>query len=96
MSWAQETKSLRNQYYAAVGTAESDYYSALTTHYGAYNAAATVAKSGYALGSANVEKTLEQNVETSRTNFALAQFDAAKARILAELDATSAQMEFAL
>ncbi|MBP5620430.1 MAG: hypothetical protein J6X44_00290, partial [Thermoguttaceae bacterium] len=92
VSWAQQTKSLRNQYYEANNGSISDYYDALTLYYATYNAAASTAQVNYTLGSSNVAKTFEQNVETSRTTYALAQFDAAKDRLLAELDASIAQL----
>ncbi|MBP5621028.1 MAG: hypothetical protein J6X44_03330, partial [Thermoguttaceae bacterium] len=92
VSWAQQTKSLRNQYYEANNGSISDYYDALTSYYATYNTAALTAQASYATGSSNVAKTFEQNVETSRTTYALAQFDAAKDRLLAELDASIAQL----
>lgn len=40
VTWAQQTKSLRNQYYAKSGTAASDYYATITNALATYNAAA--------------------------------------------------------
>ncbi|MBQ1337943.1 MAG: hypothetical protein IIY32_06450, partial [Thermoguttaceae bacterium] len=90
--WAQQTKSLRNQYYSASGSVLSDYYASVTSAIATYNAAALDAELTAAQSYFNAERTFSQNVSEANSDYILANFNAAKARALAYLTASVAEL----
>ena len=90
--WAQQTKSLRNQYYSASGSVLSDYYASVTSAIATYNAAALDAELTAAQSYFNAERTFSQNVSEANSDYILANFNAAKSRALAYLTASVAEL----
>ena len=92
VTWAQQTKSLRNQYYSASGSVLSDYYASVNAAIATYNAAALDAELTAAQSYFNAERTFSQNVSEANSDYVLTNFNAAKARALAYLTASVAEL----
>ncbi len=92
VTWAQQTKSLRDQYYSASGTSFSNYYASLNSAIATYNAAALNAELTAEQSYFNAERTFSQNTSDSYADYVLADFNAAKARAFAYLTASVAEL----
>ena len=91
VAWAQQTKSLRNQYRIASGTVISDYCATVANAGATYNAAALNAGLAAAQNYFNTEKAYSQNSQGAYVGYALADFAAAKAKALIYLTASTTQ-----
>ena len=92
VAWAQQTKSLRNQYYSASGSAISGYYATVNSAIATYNAAALNAVLSAEQSYFNAERTFSQNALDAYFDYVLADFSASKNLALAYLTASVAEV----
>ncbi|MBQ4081210.1 MAG: hypothetical protein II596_11050, partial [Thermoguttaceae bacterium] len=92
VAWAQQTKSLRNQYYSASGSAISGYYATVNSAIATYNAAALNAVLSAEQSYFNAERTFSQNALDAYCDYVLADFSASKNLALAYLTASVAEV----